>query len=99
MGKKVNGLLPGSLLPTVEFPQIKHMTLKDFTASNPAVLDNTPVEVLLTVLETFFTAQKHDWVIMSGLEENAQGGRSALQAILKPTPSEIAGSKAIKGQK
>jgi hypothetical protein len=42
--------------------------------------------VLFAVLVAFFAAKKHDLPIKADPEENAQGGRSALQALLETTP-------------
>ena len=66
VGKEVNGLLPGSFLAAIEFTQIENMALKDLAPGDPAVFDNAPIKVFLAILETFFTAQKHDGAIMSG---------------------------------
>ena len=48
--KKINRLLPGSFLTTIEFSQIENMALKNSAARYPAVFDNAPVKVLFAVL-------------------------------------------------
>ena len=84
--QKVYGLLPGRLLPAVEFAQIQNVSLENPTARHPAVFDDAPVKVLLAVLVAFFAAEKHDLPMKSVPADDAQGGRSALQALLEGTP-------------
>jgi len=57
--EEFHGLAPGGFLSTVEFTEIKHMTLQDTTAHDPAVFDNAPVVMLLAILPAFLAAQKH----------------------------------------
>jgi hypothetical protein len=84
--KKIDRLLPGSLLATVEFSEIENMALENPAAGNPPVFDDAPVMVLFAILVAFFAAKKHDLHIKAVHAENVQGGRSALQALLETTP-------------
>ena len=76
----------GSLLSAVEFPQIENVALENPPAGHPTVFDNAPVKVLFAILVAFFAAEKHDLPMKAVISENAQGGRSALQALLETTP-------------
>jgi len=41
---------------TVEFAEVKHVTLEDSSAGNAAVFDDAPRLILIAVLPTFFAA-------------------------------------------
>jgi hypothetical protein len=97
--KNIDRLLPGSLLATVEFPQIEDVSLENSAAGHSPVFDNTPVKVLFTVLVAFFAAKKHEPLMKAVPPENAQGGRSALQALLETTPLYLCGSAGLGGPK
>ena len=56
--KKIDRLLPGSFLATVEFPQVEDVSLENSAAGHSPVFDNTPVKVLFTALVAFFAAKK-----------------------------------------
>jgi hypothetical protein len=51
--KKIDGLLPGSLLAAVEFPQIETVALENPATGHPAVFDDAPVKVLFAILVAF----------------------------------------------
>jgi hypothetical protein len=59
-GEKIDSLLPGGLLPAVEFPHVENMPLENPAPGDSPVFDNAPVKVLLAVLEAFFAAKKND---------------------------------------
>jgi len=84
--KKIDGLLPGSLLAAAEFSQIENMSLENPASGHSPIFNHAPVEVLFTVLVALFAAKKHDPPMKAVPAENAQGGRSALQALLETTP-------------
>lgn len=97
--EKIDGLLPGSFLPTVEFPQIKNVSLENPTTGRSAIFDNAPVKMLFAVLLAFFASQKHDLPMKAVHPSNAQGGRSALQALLETTPLYLCWSAGLGGLK
>jgi hypothetical protein len=98
-GEKIDGLLPGCLLPTVEFPQIKNVALENPTTGHSAIFDNAPVKMLFTVLKALFASQKHDLSMKAVHPANAQAGRSALQALLETTPCIDAARRASESGK
>jgi hypothetical protein len=50
---------PRLLLIVIDLPKIKHLALHDTIALAAAILDDAPIAVFLTVLETFRGTQKH----------------------------------------
>ena len=51
--KELDGFAPRSFLPTVEFAEVKHMSLDDAIMLAALAFDNTPVAVLFAILEPF----------------------------------------------
>ena len=49
-------------LRAIEFAQIKNMTLDDALVVEPSVFHDTPIEMVLAILATLGTTQKHDGV-------------------------------------
>jgi hypothetical protein len=70
--------------------------LENPSAHHPAIFDNAPGEVLFAVLKALFATKKHDLPIKAALLGNAQGGRSALQALLESASCIYAGLRASK---
>ena len=60
LAKERDGLAPGGFLHAIEFAQVKHMTLDDALVVEPPVFHDTPIEMVLAILATFGTTQKHD---------------------------------------
>jgi len=75
------------------------VSLENPAPGHPPVLDNTPVEVLFAILVAFFAAEKHDLHIKAVPDKNAQGGRSALQALLATNPLYLCGFAGLGGLK
>src|SRR5271166_1845286 len=78
--KCFDGPAPRRSLAIVDLAQIQHVPLHLSTAANPAVLDDAPIAMLLTVLATDLVAQKHA-ARLSQLCAVSQATWSAPQAV------------------
>lgn len=87
LAEEFDGLAPGRFLHAVEFAQVEDVPLDDALVVQPPVFDDTPIEMLLAILATFGTTQKHSGVGAYRKISGREGGRSALQALWrKVTP-------------
>ncbi len=56
---EIDRLAPGGLLPATGFAKVKHLSLEDTPTWDAVVFNDTPVEVLVAILATFFSAEVH----------------------------------------
>jgi len=94
-------LLPGSLLPPVEFSPIENIALENPPVRHLTIFDNAPGEEPFAVLKALFarrnmTCLEKQLFWKAALLGNAQGGRSALQALLERASCIYAGLRASK---
>jgi hypothetical protein len=62
LAEEFDGLAPGGFLHAVEFAQVENVALDDALVGQPTIFHDTPIEMLLAILATFGTTQKHDGV-------------------------------------
>jgi hypothetical protein len=70
-------LLPGSLLPPVEFSQIENIALENPPVRHLTIFDNAPGEELFAVLKALFATKKHNLPRKAALLESSSFGKRA----------------------
>jgi hypothetical protein len=96
---RFDGAGPGGAVAVVDLAEIEQGFLNGPAACDAAVFDDTPVAVLLAVLESLVRSQKHDpaWSIPQNRRACPWGG-SPPQAFPRGDPRKITGSSALSGQ-
>ena len=58
--ENLDRLAPRLALAVIDFTQVEHMALDDFSAGHALVFDDAPIVMRLAILEAFAAAQEHD---------------------------------------